>query len=240
MANPWYPFFPGDYARDTSHLTLSEHGAYRLLLDHYYSTGRPIPADPERAFCICRAFTSELQSSVRSVLKQFFTETPDGWRNQRADRQIEKQQRVSAKYAARARNAAAARWEHDASSMPQSMLQASEPEPEPEPENLLPSKEDFDFVLNAHAREEREAPGRLHVLARKTYSPAIGDAIDLRKLRDARKELQLKLNHGWGSDLTDDQIFEHQCALAGISVGRGLEVTTGAMKWPARSIGVPA
>ena len=225
MANPWYPFFPGDYARDTSHLTLAEHGAYRLLLDHYYSTGRPIPADPERAFCICRAFTSELQASVCSVLKQFFTETPDGWRNQRADRQIEKQQRVSAKYAARARNAAAARWEHDASSMRQAMLGASEPEPEPEPAPKSPPS--FKEVAFVSSKE-------------KSYSQIDFDARDLRNLAKARDELQLKLRNGWGSNLTTEQIFREQCLLAGISVERGLEVEARAMKWPCQSIGASA
>jgi hypothetical protein len=93
---------------------------------------------------------------------------------------------------------------------------------------------------NARAREEREAPGSLPALPRKSYSPAVGDAIDLRKFRDAREKLELKLAHGWGSNLTDDQIFEQQCALAGISVERALEVTKRAMKWPSQSVGASA
>jgi uncharacterized protein YdaU (DUF1376 family) len=92
---------------------------------------------------------------------------------------------------------------------------------------------------NARAREEREALGTL-ALPRKSYSPAVGDAIDLRKFRDAREKLELKLAHGWGSNLTDDQIFEQQCALAGISVERALEVTKRAMKWPSQSVGASA
>jgi uncharacterized protein YdaU (DUF1376 family) len=220
MASSWYPFFPGDYARDTAHLTLAEHGAYRLLLDHYYSTGRPIPADMERAFRICRAFTPELQGSVRSVLEQFFTETPEGWRNQRADRQIEKQQRVSAKYAARAKNAATARWEH-ASSIPQAMLEASEPEPEPEPETPPPFKEPVLFLKeNARAREEPTQEDF--------------DARDLRKLGDAFKEINLKREARVGSEssLTEKEVIEWACDLAGISVRRGLEVMERGKQWP--------
>ena len=45
----------GDYARDAGHLTMLEHGAYTLLLDRYYSTEQPIPAD--QAHRICRART---------------------------------------------------------------------------------------------------------------------------------------------------------------------------------------
>ena len=39
MARQWYSFYPGDYGRDTGHLSLIEHGAYRTLMDHYYATG---------------------------------------------------------------------------------------------------------------------------------------------------------------------------------------------------------
>jgi uncharacterized protein YdaU (DUF1376 family) len=223
MASSWYPFFPGDYARDTAHLTLAEHGAYRLLLDHYYSTGRPIPADLERAFRICRAFTPELQGSVGSVLEQFFTETPEGWRNQRADRQIEKQQRVSAKYAARAKNAATARWEH-ASSIPQAMLEASEPEPEPEPKIPPPSKESVLFLKeNARAREAPETPNP----RQKDF-----DERNLRRLHEARKETEMKLNNGWGRDLTPDEIFVYQCELAGLTVENALGAIKRGKQWP--------
>jgi len=64
------------------------------------------------------------------------------------------------------------------------------------------------------------------------YSREVGDAIDFRKLCKARDELQLKLSHGWGSSLTPDQIFEEQCARAGLAVARALEVAKRAMQWP--------
>jgi uncharacterized protein YdaU (DUF1376 family) len=41
----FYKHFLGDYARDTKGLSLLEHGAYRVLLDHNYATEH---ADPER------------------------------------------------------------------------------------------------------------------------------------------------------------------------------------------------
>jgi uncharacterized protein YdaU (DUF1376 family) len=71
MGNLWYPHFPGDYARDTADLSLIEHGAYRLLLDHYYSTGGPLPADKQRIYRLCRAFHPEEQEAVCAVLVAF-------------------------------------------------------------------------------------------------------------------------------------------------------------------------
>ena len=34
----------GDYMRDTGTLTVAEHGAYMLMLMHYYATEKPIPS----------------------------------------------------------------------------------------------------------------------------------------------------------------------------------------------------
>ncbi len=39
----WYPKNPTDYREDTWHLSLAEHGAYNLLIDHYMNTERPLP-----------------------------------------------------------------------------------------------------------------------------------------------------------------------------------------------------
>ena len=36
----YYERHLGDYARDTGHLSMLEHGAYSLLLDRYYATRR--------------------------------------------------------------------------------------------------------------------------------------------------------------------------------------------------------
>jgi uncharacterized protein YdaU (DUF1376 family) len=38
----FYKHYLGDYARDTKGLSLIEHGAYRVLLDHNYATEEPI------------------------------------------------------------------------------------------------------------------------------------------------------------------------------------------------------
>lgn len=46
MANSQYfNAYPGDYIRDTAHLTLEQHGAYWLLMCHAYSNGGSLPAD---------------------------------------------------------------------------------------------------------------------------------------------------------------------------------------------------
>lgn len=88
----YYLHYPGDYARDTAHLTLAEHGAYRLLLDHYYSTEAPIPGKLAAAYRIAMAQTDEERAAVESVIGQFFVLTDGRYHNPRADTEIPKAQ----------------------------------------------------------------------------------------------------------------------------------------------------
>ncbi len=89
MSLQWYARYPGDYMRDTGHLSLTEDGAYNRLLDHYYATGRAIPPGPDAACRICRASTPDERTAVEAVLGQFFTLEKDGYHNARADAEID-------------------------------------------------------------------------------------------------------------------------------------------------------
>jgi len=93
----WYAFNPADYARDTAHLSILEHGAYRLLLDHYYLTGVPLPASAVHLHRVCRAFAEEEQAALHSVLHQFFTLTDEGWRHERVEAELAKSGDISKK-----------------------------------------------------------------------------------------------------------------------------------------------
>ena len=96
--------FPGDYGRDTSHLTIAQHGAYALLLDVYYSTEKPLPADISVLSRICRATTPDEQAAVKAVAEEFFPIGDDGKRhNGRADRQLEKDRAFAESQAQKAR-----------------------------------------------------------------------------------------------------------------------------------------
>lgn len=90
----FYKRYMGDYGRDTAHLSLAEHGAYALLLDHYYSTEAALPAELLALYRLCRAFDKSEQKAVESVANMYFPVGEDGLRhNARADREIPKDQR---------------------------------------------------------------------------------------------------------------------------------------------------
>lgn len=100
----YYERHLGDYAKDAGHLSMLEHGAYTLLLDRYYATEAPIPkADVYR---VCRAASKPERAAVDSVLREFFTDTPDGWRSKRCDQEIAR----FADKRAKASRSANARW----------------------------------------------------------------------------------------------------------------------------------
>lgn len=90
MSDQYYPWYAGDYQRDTADLSLLEHGAYRVLLDHYY-IHKGLPSDYERLFRITNATKKKEKTVVILIVKRFFKENgKGGLQNNRADQEIEK------------------------------------------------------------------------------------------------------------------------------------------------------
>jgi uncharacterized protein YdaU (DUF1376 family) len=84
----YYEHHLGDYLRDTAHLSMIEDGAYRRLLDAYYIREAPLPLVLRDVYRLVRASSKQDREAVETVLREFFTESPDGWRHSRCDREI--------------------------------------------------------------------------------------------------------------------------------------------------------
>lgn len=95
MSRQWFPHYVGDYMRDTGHLTLIEDGAYRRLLDYYYTSGKPLSEDLKQLYRVCRAFDQEEQAAVKTVLAQFFKLKNGLYHNSRADIELKKAEILS-------------------------------------------------------------------------------------------------------------------------------------------------
>lgn len=86
----YYERHIGDYAKDTRHLTMLEHGAYTLLLDRYYSTEQPIPAGQAYRYALAR--TAAEKAAVDAVLNDFFYLQDGAWTKRRCEHEITKAQ----------------------------------------------------------------------------------------------------------------------------------------------------
>jgi uncharacterized protein YdaU (DUF1376 family) len=86
----YYERHLGDYAKDTAHLTMLEHGAYNLLLDRYYGTEKGIPAD--QVYRVARARSKDERAAVDTVLNEFFDLSGGLWIKNRCAEEIAKAQ----------------------------------------------------------------------------------------------------------------------------------------------------
>ena len=100
----YYERHIGDYLKDTSHLSLLEHGIYTRLLDVYYTREGAIPE--EQAARLIGARTKDEREALQAVLSEFFELTAEGWAQQRCEREIARYQDKQRK----AKASADARW----------------------------------------------------------------------------------------------------------------------------------
>lgn len=92
MSRPWMPLYIADYRNKTAHLTAAEHGAYLLLIMHYWVNGG-LPADENQLQRISAMTTAEWKKSC-GTLRRFFH---DGWKHERVDNEITKATELSNK-----------------------------------------------------------------------------------------------------------------------------------------------
>src|SRR5215469_5832465 len=77
----WLPLYVADYLGDTMHLTTLQHGAYMLLLMHYWRCG-PLPSDQLQLAAIAR-LGMKVWQQVWPILQPFFTSNGDGTLHQK-------------------------------------------------------------------------------------------------------------------------------------------------------------
>lgn len=88
----WMPFYIADYLADTGHLTVSEHGAYMLLIMRYWQDGA-LPTDENLLMRYSR-MSREQWTESRDVIATLFD---DGWTHKRIDAELAKSEEIIAK-----------------------------------------------------------------------------------------------------------------------------------------------
>ena len=92
MKRPWMAFYWGNYLADTGHLSTVQHGAYLLLIGHYWVHGG-LPDDDRQLANITRLPLEEWLTH-RPTMQAFFY---DGWKHKRIDHELKRQMEVYAK-----------------------------------------------------------------------------------------------------------------------------------------------
>jgi len=100
----YYKFNIGDYSSHTQHLSESEDLAYRRMLDYCYLNEIGLPKSVEDIARLIRMRTHS--DCIANVLREYFTETKDGFINQRCEIELFDYKSKSEK----AKDSAKARW----------------------------------------------------------------------------------------------------------------------------------
>ncbi len=104
-SRPWMPLYVADYLGDTGHLSTLEHGAYLLLIMHYWQAGG-LPEDEAKLRRIARLSVKDW-CDVRDTISELFEE---GWRHKRVDLELSKAAEMLIKRSAAGKMGAAARY----------------------------------------------------------------------------------------------------------------------------------
>ena len=84
-ATPWMPLYIADYLADTGHLNAAEHGAYLMLIMHYWRTGG-LPQEDRALMRIARMMPDEWADAKPTIAAFFDAE----WKHTRIDKEMAK------------------------------------------------------------------------------------------------------------------------------------------------------
>jgi uncharacterized protein YdaU (DUF1376 family) len=199
LKNIWTSFYWSDYSRDTAHLSILEHGAYFLLLSHYYMTGGPISANAMHLHRICRCTDDAEKSAVDRVLAEFFTLDGDLWSNKRADMEIAKYSDISSKR----RNAARKKWDAKALQMQMQMHTQSQ----------------------SHIKPKAVEGGNGKSAPPQKFTQSDFDERDWRKISEAKKLISSKMGAAMGGEsMTEQQFYQWVSEESGVVIQRVIKL----------------
>ena len=87
--NSFMKMYWGDYFADTRHLSTLQHGAYLLLIAHYWNSGKPLP-DNDRELQRIVGIKGAVWKNTKPLLASFFKIADGVWSHKRIDAELRK------------------------------------------------------------------------------------------------------------------------------------------------------
>ena len=87
--NSFMKMYWGDYFADTHHLSTLQHGAYLLLIAHYWNSGKPLP-DNDRELQRIVGIKGAVWKNTKPLLASFFKIADGVWSHKRIDAELRK------------------------------------------------------------------------------------------------------------------------------------------------------
>ena len=112
-ADSYMPMWWGDYLRDTSHLDNGMHGAYLMLIQHYWCASEPLVDDDGVLWRVARCNSIKDWKRIRPIIVRFFRVVDGVWHHKRVDEEIEKAKAKFEKRSQAGRKGNETRWPGD-------------------------------------------------------------------------------------------------------------------------------
>ncbi len=130
----WMPLYWGDYLRDTGHLNAMGHGAYLMLIKHYWCSGTPLANDDDGLWRIACCDSKREWLKLRPKIERFFKDVDGAWHHKRIDAELARANAMVAAKAEAGKRGAEKRWQKDGTPIadpPISHRQTDTPSPSP-------------------------------------------------------------------------------------------------------------
>ncbi len=174
----WMPLYVADYLADTGHLTTEEHGAYMLLIMHYWRVGHLPDDDAQLARIVKLSPTKFLR--IRNTLAGLFGEN---WVHHRINTELQDAENKYKKRVEAGRKGNDVRWHSDRIAIPQRSQSQSQSHIK---KRKTPVAEPPEFVDFWASKPDREGDNP-RFLALKAYLKAIKGGANVFQINAAAK-----------------------------------------------------
>lgn len=148
----WMPLYWGDYSRDTGNLNALMHGAYLMLLRHYWCTGLPLPDDDDELWRTARCDSLKEWQGIRPKIAKLFQIGDGLWRHKRVEKELAKSAAISEAKAKAGTKGSQKRWGANGKPIAPAIAEAQQEQSQTDNHSHLPSEEQSPTPPNPRKR----------------------------------------------------------------------------------------